>query len=52
MMVLDPRMPQRIYAAIEQGALLKTEDGGQCKGNHAAALRGEIRPRAAAAATH
>ena len=64
MMVLDPRMPQRIYAAIEQGALLKTEDGGDSwtriadevgcvtKGNHAAALRGEIRPRAAAAATH
>ena len=29
MMVFDPRTPQRIYAAIEQGALLKTEDGGQ-----------------------
>jgi hypothetical protein len=28
MMVFDPRTPQRIYAAIEQGALLKTEDGG------------------------
>jgi photosystem II stability/assembly factor-like uncharacterized protein len=29
MMVFDPRTPQRIYAAIEQGALLKTENGGQ-----------------------
>ena len=29
MMAFDPRTPQRIYAAIEQGALLKTEDGGQ-----------------------
>src|SRR5258708_39760725 len=29
MMVFDPRTSQRIYAAIEQGALLKTEDGGQ-----------------------
>jgi hypothetical protein len=29
MMVFDPSTPQRIYAAIEQGALLKTEDGGQ-----------------------
>ena len=28
MMVFDPRTPRRIYAAIEQGALLKTEDGG------------------------
>ena len=63
MMVFDPRTPQRIYA-IGQGALLKTEDGGDSwtriadevgcvtKGNHAAILRGEIRPRAAAAAVH
>jgi hypothetical protein len=29
MMVFDPRTPRRICAAIEQGALLKTEDGGQ-----------------------
>jgi hypothetical protein len=29
MMVFDPRTPQCIYTAIEQGALLKTEDGGQ-----------------------
>ena len=29
MMVFDPRTPQRIYAAIEQGALFKTEDGGE-----------------------
>jgi photosystem II stability/assembly factor-like uncharacterized protein len=29
MMVFDPRNSKRIYAAIEQGALLKTEDGGQ-----------------------
>ncbi len=29
MVTFDPRNTQRIYAAIEQGALLKTEDGGQ-----------------------
>jgi photosystem II stability/assembly factor-like uncharacterized protein len=29
MMVFDPRDPNCIYAAIEQGALLKTRDGGQ-----------------------
>jgi photosystem II stability/assembly factor-like uncharacterized protein len=29
MMVFDPRDPKIIYAAIEQGALLKTRDGGQ-----------------------
>jgi len=29
MLAFDPRTPQRIYAAVEQGALLKTEDGGQ-----------------------
>ena len=29
MLAFDPRTPQRIYAAIEQGALLKTEDGGE-----------------------
>jgi photosystem II stability/assembly factor-like uncharacterized protein len=29
MMVFDPRDPKRFYAAIEQGALLKTEDDGR-----------------------
>ncbi len=29
MLVFDPRTPERFYAAIEQGALLKTEDGGR-----------------------
>ena len=29
MMVFDPRDPNCIYAAIEQGALLKTQDGGR-----------------------
>ncbi len=29
MMVFDPRKPERFYAAIEQGAFLKTEDGGR-----------------------
>ncbi len=29
MLAFDPRTPRRIYAAIEQGALLKTEDGGE-----------------------
>jgi photosystem II stability/assembly factor-like uncharacterized protein len=29
MIVLDPRNPDWIYAAIEQGALLKTRDGGR-----------------------
>jgi photosystem II stability/assembly factor-like uncharacterized protein len=29
MMVFDPKTPERFYAAIEQGAFLKTEDGGR-----------------------
>ncbi len=29
MMVFDPKNPERFYAAIEQGAFLKTEDGGR-----------------------
>lgn len=28
MIVFDPRDPKRIYLAVEQGALLKTDDGG------------------------
>jgi photosystem II stability/assembly factor-like uncharacterized protein len=29
MIVFDPRNPDRIYLAVEQGAFLKTEDGGK-----------------------
>jgi photosystem II stability/assembly factor-like uncharacterized protein len=29
MLAFDPRNPDRIYAAIEQGAFLKSEDGGE-----------------------
>ncbi|HUK57918.1 MAG TPA: hypothetical protein VLV50_01710 [Stellaceae bacterium] len=29
MMVFDPKKPERFYCAIEQGAFLKTEDGGK-----------------------
>jgi hypothetical protein len=59
-----PRIWEREIAEPTEGTVHMSEDSGDrwtriadevgclTKGNHAAALRGEIRPRAAAAAAH